>query len=140
MNGHFADAHDFRKRYPQSVVMTSGWGVGGAVKSQIARGAQLQIGNLIFDQLPVEVSLNKKGASADPHEAGNIGAGLLKRYTVTFDYPGKRSGFSKIARAVCMTGTRRLLMSLSDRNHDGWCWALLPAVVDAKCLSKFQVE
>ncbi len=34
----------------------------------------------------IDVALVEKGAFADPYLAGNVGGGVLKRFTVTFDY------------------------------------------------------
>lgn len=36
--------------------------------------------------LVVGLSIQKKGAFADPNYVGNVGSGLLKRFVVTFDY------------------------------------------------------
>lgn len=93
MNVPFAQAHGFRDRYAQKVVATTGWGVGGAVRGEVARGGALKVGPVAFDGPIVDVSLNKGGASAEEHIAGNIGGGLLKRHVVTFDYARQRIVF-----------------------------------------------
>jgi C-terminal processing protease CtpA/Prc len=38
----------------------------------------------------VDISQQKKGAFIDPYVAGNVGAGVLKRFNVTFDYGRQR--------------------------------------------------
>jgi C-terminal processing protease CtpA/Prc len=38
----------------------------------------------------VDLSQQKKGAFIDPYVAGNVGAGVLKRFNVTFDYGRQR--------------------------------------------------
>jgi membrane-associated protease RseP (regulator of RpoE activity) len=68
----------------------SGWGVGGGVRSRFARGGMLKIGTVEVPAPLLDLSLNEKGAFANPYLAGNIGAGVLKRFTVTFDYGHKR--------------------------------------------------
>lgn len=86
MNLPFAEQHGFRARYTQKVTGTTGWGVGGAVRGELARGGVLKLGTLSFDAPLVDMPLNKGGASSEEHIAGNVGGGLLKRHAVSFDY------------------------------------------------------
>jgi hypothetical protein len=67
----------------------TGWGVGGGVRSKVAPGATLQLGGVEVGDVIVSFSQQEEGAYADRYTAGNIGTGVLKRFTVTFDY-GKK--------------------------------------------------
>ena len=64
----------------------TGWGIGGPSRSRVLRGGALALGVEAVASPVVEVSTDKAGAMADPSIAGNIGAGILKRYIVTLDY------------------------------------------------------
>jgi hypothetical protein len=81
----FAAAHDLY-RGASTVDAVTGWGVGGASRSRVLRGQPLSFGPETIAHPVVEVSTDKAGAMADPSLAGNIGAGILKRYIVTLDY------------------------------------------------------
>lgn len=72
---------------PATVV---GWGVGGKATGRIARGGELKIGSVVIDDPVLELSLATRGAGADKHIAGNIGGGILNRFTVTLDYAHQR--------------------------------------------------
>src|SRR5262249_31472229 len=64
----------------------TGWGLGGATRGAVARARRLTLGSLAIDNVIVDMSLQKQGALAHAAPAGNIGSGVLKRFTVTFDY------------------------------------------------------
>jgi hypothetical protein len=63
----------------------TGWGVGGPVRSRLARPRSLKLG-------PVEIAGPVTGLAAgvrgfaSPDVAGNVGYGVLSRFTVVFDY------------------------------------------------------
>lgn len=52
-----------------------------------------ELGGRRFEELPVAFSRDTRGPQADPWIAGNIGAGLLHRFRVVLDLPGRRAGF-----------------------------------------------
>lgn len=70
----------------RSVDAITGWGVGGPTRSVAMRGNTLKIGSLSVTSPVTEVSTDKGGAFAEDAIAGNIGAGILKRWIVTLDY------------------------------------------------------
>jgi hypothetical protein len=81
----FAAAHDlYRGTTPVDAV--TGWGIGGPTRARVLRGRELSLGPVMVERPVVEVSTDTTGAQADPSIAGNIGAGILKRYIVTLDY------------------------------------------------------
>ena len=69
-----------------TAIGANGFGVGGASMGRLGR-TTLQIAGFTVPDLVTDLSAQTKGAFADPFYAGNIGAGTLKRFAVTFDYP-----------------------------------------------------
>jgi hypothetical protein len=67
----------------------TGWGVGGGVRSKVAPATTLRLGGLEIPGVVVAIDMQEKGAFADRYTGGNIGGGVLKRFTVTFDYANK---------------------------------------------------
>jgi len=68
-----------------TAVGANGFGVGGASLGRLGR-TTLQIGGFTLPDLITDLSTSTRGAFANPFVAGNIGAGALKRFAVTFDY------------------------------------------------------
>jgi len=85
MNGPFAAKNNFDKG-GKGIDAVTGWGIGGPSRSVALRGDTLSIGTMAVNGPVVEISTDKAGAFADASIAGNIGAGILKRYIVTLDY------------------------------------------------------
>lgn len=86
LTGPFAKAHDLRAKNPKGVVAVDGWGVGGSATGYITRGKLLTIGTVQIPNVVTSLSLQKKGAFAEPSYQGNIGGKILKHFVVTFDY------------------------------------------------------
>lgn len=86
----FAKAHHLYTRYHATPPVPVGSGVGGALMARIARGDTLTIGGVAVSNPVINLSLATKGAFASKLFAGNIGGQILKRFTVTFDFPHKR--------------------------------------------------
>ena len=70
----------------KSVAGVTGWGIGGPSRAVVLRGDSLVIGPYTIAHPIAEYSTDKGGAFVDASLAGNIGAGILKRYVVTLDY------------------------------------------------------
>jgi predicted aspartyl protease len=68
-------------------VRTTAGGAGGAVKSKTGKIDHFSLGGVDFPGLPVEFSQNSRGAFASRHLAGNLGAGVIRCFRVTLDYP-----------------------------------------------------
>ena len=83
----FAQAHDLRATHPKGVEAVGGWGVGGASRGYVTRGKDMAIGPVKIPDVVTSFSTQKKGAFSSAAFQGNVGAGLLKRFVVTFDYP-----------------------------------------------------
>jgi predicted aspartyl protease len=85
LNGPFAKQYDLANA-AKTVSGVTGWGVGGPSRAIALRGDSFTIGPYTVAHPIAEVSTDKGGAFADASLAGNIGAGILKRYVVTLDY------------------------------------------------------
>ena len=89
----FAQKHQLKDRYAPKVEGVTGWGVGGPARSQVTRAKELRLGDVKVASPVIELSLQKEGAFVDPYVAGNVGAGVLKRFNITFDYRSQKLFF-----------------------------------------------
>ncbi|MBA8887638.1 hypothetical protein FHW12_001852 [Dokdonella fugitiva] len=99
LHAPFVREHDLVAKYhaaPDSVV---GWGVGGPSRGRPARLGTLQLGDLAVAGVAGDLYTGDKGAFASPDLSANLGGGLLKRYTVAFDYAAKKMYLAPIAGA-----------------------------------------
>lgn len=90
LHAPFVREHDLVARYsaaPESIV---GWGVGGPARGRPARLGTLMLGTLRIDGLVGELSTATSGTFANPDVSANLGGGLLRRFTVVFDFAAKR--------------------------------------------------
>jgi len=71
----------------------SGGGIGGQVKARDVTFSRFTLAGLHFDNLPGRLSLNKAGAFTSRTLAGNLGAGVLRCFRITFDYQGRTLTF-----------------------------------------------
>ena len=85
--GPFVDKHGLGST--KGVVAVTGWGIGGPVRARVTR-ADFTAGPLVGRNVIARQSLQRAGAFTDPRFAGSIGNGLLKNYTLTFDYGASR--------------------------------------------------
>lgn len=83
----FAQAHNLRATHTKGVEAVGGWGVGGASRGYVTRGKEVTIGPMRIPDVVTSFSSQKKGTFSSAAFQGNVGAGLLKRFVVTFDYP-----------------------------------------------------
>lgn len=68
-------------------------GMGGFVKAKKGTVSSLTLGGVEHKDLTAEFATEKKGNFADPSREGNIGAGLLSKYTMFLDYTQERICF-----------------------------------------------
>lgn len=68
-----------------TAVGADGFGIGGPALGRLAR-TTLQIGPYTFPDTITDLSAQTRGAFADPYTAGNVGAGVWKRFALTLDY------------------------------------------------------
>lgn len=96
----FVEEHGLVERFAAGVETVSGWGVGGPARGRRAGSRVLKLGDVTVAGVWTELSTQEKGAHANRYIGGNVGGGVLKRFTVTFDYgrqvmslePNGRSG------------------------------------------------
>jgi hypothetical protein len=89
----FAEKNDLRVTMAPRFEAVTGWGVGGAARGLVARARELRLGDVPVQSPVTEISLQQKGALVSPYVAGNVGAGVLKRFNITFDYSHQRIFF-----------------------------------------------
>jgi hypothetical protein len=89
LHSPFVTQHDLISKYNARTDALTGWGVGGGVRSRLARATQFQMGEISVPNPRIDLFVGDKGSFADRYTAGNVGSGLLKRFTVTFDYKNK---------------------------------------------------
>ena len=86
----FAQKNNLKDRYKAKLEGVTGWGVGGPSRGLVARAGTLKLGAVVVAAPVVDLSLQTKGAFSNPFVAGNVGAGVLKRFNVIFDYGRQR--------------------------------------------------
>ncbi|MGA7356819.1 MAG: aspartyl protease family protein [Candidatus Cybelea sp.] len=82
----FIAAHPQIVPATHSAVGVNGSGVGGGHRGFMGRLRSLQIGSFALHDLVAGYSTQKQGFFASPFLAANVGGGVWKRFTVTFDY------------------------------------------------------
>ncbi|HKD02635.1 MAG TPA: aspartyl protease family protein [Terriglobales bacterium] len=94
----FVDENRLREKYGARLEGVTGWGIGGPVRSLLARAAELKIGNVVVRDLVVRLSTQKHGLTTSSAMAGLIGPDVLSQFDVTFDYSRSRIIFEKNSR------------------------------------------
>lgn len=93
----FVEANALTAKYGAKLETISGASVGGHVRALLARATTLQLGDITVQKPVTLLSLQSRGALADPDLAGNIGFGILRQFNITFDYPNNVLYFEKNA-------------------------------------------
>ena len=88
--GPWAVANHLREKYKANVEGVTGWGIGGPVRSQLARAKELKFGEATVGDILIRLSLQKAGLTTSTSMAGLIGPGVLSQFDVTFDYARNR--------------------------------------------------
>lgn len=90
MSSPFVRAHDLTSKYAAAPETVIGWGVGGGARGRPARFGTLSLGGLDIHGIAGNLFIGDKGGFTDPDLAGNLGGGVLRRFTVAFDYANKK--------------------------------------------------
>jgi hypothetical protein len=93
----FVEKNDLRKKYNAKLEGITGWGIGGPVRSQIARAKHLKLGDVETHDLVIRLPLQKSGLTTGSHLDGLVGPDVLKQFTVYFDYSRRRMTLEKNA-------------------------------------------
>lgn len=82
----FVEGHHLRERYEPRLEGITGWGLGGPIRSQLARARQFDLGPYRIERPLVRLSLQRSGMLATGSTAGLVGPDILGQFTLTFDY------------------------------------------------------
>jgi hypothetical protein len=93
--GPFCAQNDLQEKYDAKLEGVTGWGIGGPVRSLLARASTLQIGDVTVHDLVIRLSTQKTGLTTSSAMAGLIGPDVLSQFDVTFDYTRTRIIFEK---------------------------------------------
>ncbi|HEY2068037.1 MAG TPA: aspartyl protease family protein [Rhizomicrobium sp.] len=105
---------------PKDVEMVTGWGIGGPSRSLAQKSGALVLGPYTIQNPVVEISTDKGGAFAADSLAGNIGAGILKRYVVTLDYDHQTMYLKPIAGPIADLDTFDRAGMWFNKSADGY--------------------
>jgi hypothetical protein len=100
LNTPFARANDLPASNQRTVADHSLSGLGGETKVLVSRGISFTLGKLVIGEPLVSVSQDTGGALASSDFDGIIGAELLRKFKVIFDYPRHRLIFEKNANSA----------------------------------------
>lgn len=85
----FVARHQLLKHFRHHIEASSG-GVGGSTAEYDVRGEDLVLGAARIEHPITALSVATRGQFARGDLSGNVGIGSLRRFVVTFDFPGKR--------------------------------------------------
>ena len=88
--GPFAEQNHLREKYDARLEGITGWGIGGPVRSLLARAKELRIGSVVVRDLVIRLSTQKTGLTTSSDMAGLIGPDVLAQFDLTVDYPHNR--------------------------------------------------
>jgi len=86
----FIEKNGLREKYHAGFSTITGWGIGGPVRSQIARAKTLELGGVSVNDIVIRLSTQKTGGTTYSRFDGLIGPDVLKQFRVTFDYAHNR--------------------------------------------------
>jgi hypothetical protein len=93
--GPFCAQNNLQEKYGAKLEGVTGWGIGGPVRSLLARAKELQIGDVVVRDLVIRLSAQKTGLTTSAAMAGLIGPDVFSQFDVTFDYARTRIIFEK---------------------------------------------
>jgi hypothetical protein len=99
--GPFCAQNNLREKYGAKLEGVTGWGIGGPVRSQLARAKELRIGDVTVRDPVIRLSAQKTGLTTSSAMAGLIGPDVLSQFDVTFDYARTRIIFEKNKNYGC---------------------------------------
>lgn len=86
LSSPFVERNALRTRVRGGIRTIAGVGIGGPSYGVVFRGGPLKLGTVTVPRPVALMSSDAAGAMADPSLAGNVGAGILRRFVVTLDY------------------------------------------------------
>ncbi|HEX6879066.1 MAG TPA: PDZ domain-containing protein, partial [Terriglobales bacterium] len=91
----FVEKNGLREKYRAAFDTITGWGIGGPVRSQVARAKVLKIGGVEVHDPVIRLSTQKAGLTTSSHLDGLIGPDVFRQFRTTFDYRNDRVIFAK---------------------------------------------
>jgi hypothetical protein len=88
--GPFCEQNKLSEKYGAKLEGVTGWGIGGPVRSLLARAHELSLGTTSVHDPVIRLATQKGGLSASSVIAGLIGPDVLSQFDVTFDYARQR--------------------------------------------------
>jgi PDZ domain/Aspartyl protease len=86
----FAEQNKMQEKYRAHVDGVTGWGIGGPIRSLLARSQSFSLGGFEIKDSVIRLSTQGAGATTSSAMAGLIGPDILTRFIVTFDYSRRR--------------------------------------------------
>lgn len=86
----FVEKNGLRAKYKAGFDTITGWGIGGPVRSQVARATSLQVAPVEVHNIVIRLSTQKSGATTGGQFDGLIGPDVLRQFRTTFDYAHHR--------------------------------------------------
>ncbi len=90
LHAPFVQKHDLLAKTGKKIDVFSGIGIGGKAMGKVTRVKSIHIGSFKIPSVLTTLASSEKGAFSSEKTDGNIGGGILKRFTVIFDYPNQR--------------------------------------------------
>jgi predicted aspartyl protease len=94
-NNPFSRVNGLAAQSPATVQGVTGFGLGGVSRGIVGRVRGIGIGSIFIENPVVDFSTDERGALADTSFSGIIGADILSRFTVVFDYARERMFLEK---------------------------------------------
>lgn len=94
LSSPFVADHDLVTRYDAETRVMSARGIGGPAYALLARAGRLDLGSAAVEGPVTFLSQQTTGTYARKDTAGNIGYGVLRKFTIFFDYPRKQIHFT----------------------------------------------
>ncbi len=91
----FTEKNRLQQKYGAHLEGVTGWGIGGPVRSLLARAQTLSFGDVVVTQPVIRLSTQKAGLTISSSMAGLIGPDVLSQFDVTFDYSRHQIIFEK---------------------------------------------
>jgi S1-C subfamily serine protease len=88
--GPYCEQNRLAAKYGARLEGVTGWGIGGPVRSLLARAHELDLGGVSVRDPIVRLSMQKSGLTTSDAMAGLIGPDVLSQFDVTFDYARSR--------------------------------------------------
>ena len=89
-NAPFSKTNGLVEQSPKTLATMTGFGINGASWGTVGRVQAIEMGSVRIENPVVTFSTDKAGALSSDQFSGILGADILRRFHVVFDYPGQR--------------------------------------------------